>query len=101
MPDLAQLLGQVHWEYVVLASIFVILLQFIAAVIHPVVFYLTTLVLIGGLFAIGISDGTAHKDVAKFHGQLFEMILVGVVVIVSHAIIRTGFTAMARSTREA
>ncbi len=101
MPDFAQLLGQVQWDIVAFAAAGVILLQLIGAILHPVVFYLITLISIGGLFAIGVRDGTAHKDMSQFHGQLLEMVLVGLIILIAHAIIRKTFMAMSRASRQA
>ena len=101
MPDIdfAQLLGQVQWEVVAVAAACVIVLQLVGAILHPVIFNLVTLLSLGALVAVGVRDGTAFKDMSQFHGQLLEMVFIGLIVLFAFIVIRKLFMAMARASR--
>jgi hypothetical protein len=101
MPEVSQLLSQVQWEVVAAMAIAVAILQFIGAVIHPVVFRLVTLLAIGAIIAIGLRDGINVDNPETFHAQALEMGIVIIVILISHMLISKMFRAMARAARAA
>lgn len=101
MPDLSQLLGLVRWDVVMGLAVVPIALQFIAAIIHPVVFKLVSFLTIAGIIAIGVLDGMNATDLPAYQAQIVEMVCVALVVFIGHLIIKKLFTSMARASRAA
>lgn len=98
MPEITQLLGQVQWEIIAAATIVIGVLQLIAAVIHPLVFRLTTFFALAGIVAIGLRDGVSTDNPESFHSQALEMGLVIIAVLFVAFVIAKLFRAMARAS---
>jgi large-conductance mechanosensitive channel len=105
MPDLSQLMGLVRWEVVAGMAALPIVLQFVAAIIHPAVFNLVTLLVLGGLAWVAYTDwpltaaAKSPEELTTLHAQFLEMAIVGLIVLVSFILIRWMFKSMARATR--
>lgn len=105
MPDIASLLSLVRWDVVAGLSAIPVLLLLVSAIIHPIVFNLVTLLLLGFLVAVGYSDtkiataALSPEQSLQIQAQFAEMALVALGVIAAHIIIRWIFKNMARATR--
>ncbi len=95
----AEVLELVRPEPIVLISGVVLLLQLVAAVIHPAVFRLVSALTVFGIIGLALVDGTKLDDHQALAAQLVEMVSVLVVVLIGHGIIKKLFTAMARASR--
>jgi hypothetical protein len=97
--DYAEVLKLVRPEPIILISGLVLVLQLIAAIIHPVVFRLVSALTIFGVIGLALVDGTALDDQKALVAELVEMVAVLVIVLIGHGLIECLFKAMARASR--
>lgn len=97
--DFAEVLKLVRPEPIILISGLVLVLQLVAAIIHPVLFRLVSALTVLGIIGLALIDGTGLNDQQALVAQLIEMISVLVIVLIGHGIIQKVFKAVARASR--